>query len=191
MKISEIIKRVDKSKQFKEDVWIGEMAEELHLNVSHYEDQDRLVSYWLGNWHCTDTWVGYKVYFLDDEAVAISLQTARKSDEQFEWISREIYYKVRDFVLEYQDKDEYPIDIVDLSEDIGDSYHIHYNGQVFDYHKKIARYQGEEVLITELRKDKDGYGTDQEVKIQFKKNWSEAWVKVGELEFPYNLTEAE
>lgn len=72
MNIIKISKRTNKSRDNESWVDIPELGNEFNLYLDHVE-QNRLKSFWLGNWYCTDTRVGYKIYFLDDEAVAVSI----------------------------------------------------------------------------------------------------------------------
>lgn len=50
-------------------------------------------------WYCTDRNVGLCFYFLNDEFVCASMQIGRKCDEEFEWVSKDIFNKVRDYFL--------------------------------------------------------------------------------------------
>jgi hypothetical protein len=185
MKISEAIKRVRKEKQFEDQVYIGDMAEKLfNVYISNDEDQERLTSYYIGSWHCTDSRVGYKVYFFDDEPVAASSQTGRKMGEDFEWISKEGYRKVKDYIFSFSEEDN--IDLIDLDEDIEEGYKISYNCELYNYHKEIPLYEGKKVKIVELEKNKDRFGIDTKLKIQFEDK-KEIWVEIGELIFPYNV----
>jgi len=188
MKIKDIIKKVNKSDKFKDSVCVGEIAEEMDIfDVHCWEEQNRLVSYYIGSWYCTDSYVGYKVYFFDDEPVAVTSQLGRKCDEKFEWISKEAYIKVRDYVISFREdvlNDNIPL--ANMDEDIGDTYKINFNGQLFDYHKEIALYNGKNVKIVELIKDKKNYGTDSELKIQYE-NGEIIIINIKELDFPYNL----
>jgi len=52
------------------------------------------------NWLCTDDVVGIRAYYFQDELVAISSQPGRKYGEEFEWVSKEAYQKVRQYVAD-------------------------------------------------------------------------------------------
>lgn len=191
MKIKDIINKVDK--KHKDDVFIGQIAEQLGIDVYNWDDQDRLTSYYIGNWYCTDTYVGYKVYFLDDEPVMVSSQTARKNDEHFEWLSKEAFMKVKDYILSFKENDEYEFDLVDLNEDIGETYKIHYHGALFDYHKNIPLFNGVNVSIIEYN---EGQGFNEKkqynpslVKVKFHESDKTQWVELKELDFPFNINE--
>lgn len=109
MKLSYAIENVIKSKENQDDVDSEEFCQELGLEYGHVNYKlfnDRFKSYWLAKWLCTDTWVGMKVYFLDDEAICISVQTARKSGTDYEFASKESADKLRKFILELRGLDD-------------------------------------------------------------------------------------
>lgn len=63
--------------------------------LSDYDEFDRrFKKHWIKSWICTDSRVGIAVITLDGEPVAISSQTARKADEEIEFISEELGAKV-------------------------------------------------------------------------------------------------
>ena len=73
------------------------------------DNQNRLKIYYLHKWYCTDTWVGYRAYFLDDELIAITQQVGRKYAEHFHYISKESRRKFKKFVESFimeEDEDE-------------------------------------------------------------------------------------
>lgn len=191
MKIKDIINKVDKSKQFEDKVYIGDIAREMDLfNIENYDDQIRLISYYIGNWYCTDSYVGYKVYFFDNEPVAVSSQTGRKMNEEIEWVSKEAYKKVRDYVLTFAEEFEPVIRLTNMDEDIGETYKISFNGQLFDYHKEIPLYNGENVKIIDTEeKSKENFNGQitKKVLISHEAFGKTEWVNVGQLDFPYNL----
>ena len=144
-------------------------------------DQDRLVSYPISQWLCTDTHVGCEVYFLDDEFVAISMQTARKSSTVFEWKSQESFDTVREFVktlIEEEEVFDSPNIIDNLDEDWGIGYQINYNGCLFREHEKEATLDGESVEIIERLNGMCA----KEVKIKHS-NFKEEWIDVEKLLF--------
>ena len=98
MKIIEIANKIDKSKKNEEFVETDQFSDEFGYEFDWVE-QDRLKSYWIGNWYCTDSYVGFKMYFLNDVPVAVSSQSGRKSEEKFEWFSEELALRVRDYLI--------------------------------------------------------------------------------------------
>lgn len=51
-------------------------------------------------WLCTDEMVGVFSYYFDGELVALSFQSARMSDIEFKWVSRDAALRVREFILD-------------------------------------------------------------------------------------------
>lgn len=179
MKLIDIAKRIDKSTENENWVDIQELGYELDINVD-YTEQDRLKSYWIGNWYCTDSYVGYKMYFLDDEPVAFSTQTGRKSDENFEWFSLDCVKKVREYLLSLIVKEEgINVSICDINEEIGDSFKIQFNGEILN--KDRVMLNGEKVEILERIKNKP-YGIDTELKVKLSSG-KEKHVNVRDLDF--------
>ena len=83
------------------------------------EFSKRMREHWVESWVCTDTVVGYSVFFLDRTPVAVSIQRGRKSKKEIQFISEEAYDLVRDAVLECLSEDDLPeIPLADLNEEI-------------------------------------------------------------------------
>lgn len=186
MKLKNIVQQIDKSEQNKCGVDTMALGEELHLDIP-YVNQTRLTSYWVGNWYCTDTYVGYKLYFFDDAPVAFTSQTARKSDEIFHWFSLDTTKKIKDYLLSLLIEEEMPfqVKICDLEEDIGDSFKIAFNSQILNQDRIL--YQGEKATLLERLKNKP-YGISTLCKIQLP-NGQIKEVEIEELDFGYHLTE--
>lgn len=184
MKIIDIANKIDKSKENQSWVDINELGEELNVELDYYGDQDRIKCYWVGNWCCTDSWVGYRMYFFDDKPFAYSTQTGRKSSEVFYWFSREFAEKVREYLLTLIVEDnEFDINLCDINEDVGDGYKIHFSEQIIN--KNRIMFNGEKVEILERIKNKP-YGIDTELKIKLP-NGEEKHVEIEELDFGYHV----
>lgn len=185
MKIKELANKIDKSKENEDWVDVGAIGSQFNLNIDDIE-QDRLKCYWVGNWYCTDTWVGYRIYFLDDIAVAFSIQSARKCCEDIYWFSKELALKVKEYLitLMIQEEDELDISICDIDDEIGDSYKINFNNEILSCNKPTLN--GEDVTILERIRYKNDYGIDQELKIRLK-NGEEKVVNIKELDFKYYI----
>ena len=140
MKFKEAIEKIDKSKNNEEYVDIEKIAEALSMDFYQNPEQERLKSYWLTCWLCTDTWVGSRIYFLDDEAVCWSFQGGRKSDEEFSWFSKEAAEKTREYILSLKEEEDLNVDLTSIDDEIGETYKINFNSQVLDWKK--ALYQG-------------------------------------------------
>ena len=99
----------------------------------------RLKYVFLAKWLCTDTWVGMRVYFLDDLPVAVTMQTARKNDEEVEFISASDAERMQRFLLELSQTEQPSFKLCKLDEDIGENYTVAYGSQLLT---KEGLYQG-------------------------------------------------
>jgi hypothetical protein len=156
MKLRDIIKNLDKSVSNQDDgivYYLDPLLSELSLDfldVSQDYDNPRLKCYWVANHICTDTWVGYRAYFLDDSFVCLSYQSARKSYEVFQWLSTEAQHLVRDYILSLCSDDFTPNgNILDLDVDFGEGYAVDYVGQLL---RKQVLLNGE--IVTVIKEDK-------------------------------------
>lgn len=185
MKLIDIANTIDKSKQNEDWVDVAPIGNELGIDVP-YTEQERLKCYWVGNWFCTDTYVGYRMYFLDDEPVAFTVQNGRKSDENFHWFSQDLAVKVRDYLITLivVTDDELNIVVCDINEDIGDTYKIDFNGQILN--RDRITLNNEKVEILERIKN-DNYGIiDTELKIKLS-NGEVRNVLIEDLDFGYHV----
>ena len=194
MKIKDLIQRVNKSKEFEEEVDFEEFCSIFHLDYNYENiEQDRLMSYWIGNWYCTDQTVGYRVYYFDNEVVCLTVQNGRKCGEEFEWISKELYYKVKNYVQEVAVRKDI-IPLQDLEAEIGGFYKIEFNGQLYSHHHKIPYLNGEKVSIVSVNRvpgfmeDSMFSSTCKMVRVEFE-NKETKWVNIRDLDFPFNLVE--
>ena len=113
--INEIIKTIDTSKMERQVVSFYEMCEsefEIYEYLEQPKDNERLTYCYYHRWICTDTEVGIRVWYFDNEPVCISWQPYRKSDESFGWISKDKFNQVRNYALSLKD-DSLDVDIVD------------------------------------------------------------------------------
>lgn len=86
-------------------------AFERDLNIGTYfgwhEEFDRRVRRIpINTWMCTDTNVGIYAYFFDGEFVALSFQSARKSDINIKWMYTDAARRVREFIRSLRDQDD-------------------------------------------------------------------------------------
>jgi len=183
MKLINIANKIDKSQKNESQVDTMEFSNELNYEFD-YVNQDRLKAYWIGNWYCTDSYVGYRMYFLDDEPVAVSMQTGRKNNEEFEWFSNELALKVRDYLISLMSENELNIELCDINRDIGDSYQINFNSEIL--HPERAIYNGEPIEILEQIKDKNNWGIGTELRIKLLSG-EEKVVDIKEIDFEFNL----
>ncbi len=196
MTLRDIINSVDKTKAHKQLVDVCEMADEMYIdNFINFESQDRLVSYYVANWYCTDSMVGYRVFFFDNEAVAFGIKKGRKAYEDIKWISKEAYQKVKEYVLTFTEPKEDNIDLLDLDLESLDVYKVEFYEQMYDHHKENAIYNKDgishKVKIAEF---KDGYHDEkmkyhpETVKILFESGDTK-WIEPKKLDFPYLVSE--
>ncbi len=185
MKLIDIARNIDKSPQNEFDVDFDVFSNDLNLNCYGWYEQDRLKGYWLGDWCCTDTAVGSRLYFFDDEPVAYSFQSGRKNDENLYWFSEEAAQKVRGFILSLE---ELHIRVCDVNEDIGDSYKIEFNTQVMDW--SMARYNGQPIEFIERIRETPDYGIDTKSKIRVLSTGEELVVDIKDLDFLYHFSDS-
>lgn len=186
MKLIDIAKKIDKSKKNESSVDTMAFSSEFNYEFDYIE-QDRLKCYWIGNWYCTDSYVGYRMYFLDDEPVAVSTQQGRKCNEGFEWFSRELAIKVRDYLISIMPKqeDELNFKLCDINEDIGDGYKISFNVEILNPER--ATYNGETIQILERIKENPDWGIDKQLKVKLF-NGEKRIININEIVFSFNLT---
>ena len=191
MTLKEIAEKIDKSEKNRDYISFDALLYEFNMQ-EFYIDYDepeakRLEAYWIGHWYCTDSWVGYRMYFLDGEPVGVSTQKGRKCEEMFEWFSNEAADKVRDLLYKLCNADDaLCVKVTDINEDIGDYYNIHFNSQVLDWSK--ARYKGEKITFIERIKESPDYGIDTEIKAQLPSG-EITIIDINDIEFAFNLSE--
>lgn len=181
MTIREIVQRVNKVKEFEDTIEICDFAEkafDLYIGSDWYE-QTRLLSYYIGDWDCSGYRVGYRVYFFDDKPVAVSSKLGRKMSEEFEWLTKEDYYMVRNYVMTFA---QYTIHLANLDEELGESYKVSFYSEMYKHHLNNAIYNSKRVEIVSYR-----YGDlTSTVEIEYSLG-KRVWVDIDELSFPYNI----
>lgn len=184
MKLKEIIDRIDRSQNNMDYIATCDIAEEFEIYNCPYIDPEvsDLKAYWFRNWMCTDTVVGYKAYFLKDECVAVSVQQARKSDENFYWASKEAYYKVKEYLLSLIKEERDYIQLLNPEENIDETYKLDFGTELLYEHNTM--YNGQPVKVVE--KIKDEYFLCERVIIEFKDGTIKE-VNVKELDIPINI----
>ncbi|PRS01365.1 hypothetical protein [Bacillus halotolerans] len=185
MKLIDIANKIDKSEQNRQWVDTDDIGYELRIDNVPCVEQDRLKCYWVGNWYCTDSYVGYRMYFFDDEPAAFSIQLGRKCEESFHWFTLELAKKVREYLLSLNQEKELNISICDINEDIGDSYKIEFNEQILNFNR--AKLNNEKVEILEKIKHTT-CGIDTKVKIKLP-DGEEKHVDINDLNFDFHITE--
>lgn len=92
------------------------------------ELNERLKSYPIIEWYCTDQCVGLYAMYLDGEAVGCHYQSARKSEYEIEWISTEAAQKTREVILTYVTRDD-DFGLINPDQDIGNDHAFQFVSQ--------------------------------------------------------------
>jgi hypothetical protein len=147
MKLSEAIKRVDRSPENTSFSNMADFGYALNMyDVASNDNQfsDKVKKHWITRWDSMGRDVGMAVYYMDDEPVAVSHQSFSKGDEELTFVSKEAGEKVRQFIISIKDKRDGDFPLADLNFDIGDDYQLEMAGQVKEGE---AYYQGIKVQV--------------------------------------------
>lgn len=171
MNTLDIIKNIDKSEKNTSYVNVEDVMNDIS-NVYHgwpENENIRLKAYHFAKWYCTDSWVGGRIYFLDDEAVAISWQTGRKSSEDFDWISKESIKKTKEYLSTlYTNEDEDTGSVIskeDLEKELGAGFNVSYGGQLLT--KEVIHKNGEIVKVVDTWNSYEDIKKWKEIEIEF------------------------
>ncbi len=129
MNIKYLLQTVERSKKFEAKISIKCWAEEVFgiFNIVSGADLYRLTSYWYNPRFQEDRYIGIKVYFLYDgdfinnELVAIGYTRSRNDKEEIKWLSKESYYKTKEYVSFFADDN--PV-LVDWKKDLEKQFNI-------------------------------------------------------------------
>lgn len=135
---------------------------------------------------CTDSHVGGRVYFLDDDVIAISYQTGRKSSETFKWVSKEDFEKTHQYLLSLvNDTSEIPFTLLvdeDYEVEMDEGHYVEFAGGILADELILKNDNSRVKLIDRLTKV---YGTtSQYVKIKLASG-DEQIVSTKEVLVPY------
>lgn len=186
MNLREIAATIDKTKENEAYVSSYDIAEALGIHDFYGEEQDRLKAYWIGRWYCTDTHVGFRLYFMDQEPVAFSEQIGRKYPEEFYWVSVDAFTKVRDYIISLNTPEKEYINHIDFDKDVGNSYKIDFTAEVMDWN--TARYHGQPIEFLERIKDTPDYGIDTKIRIRIPQSGEELVTDVRDLDFVFHVS---
>ncbi len=163
MKLKDLIENIDKS-EGNAETWICLDNIKQELDIPHlepYEPDERMKCYWAHHEYCTDTWVGVRLYFLDDECVCVSLQPFRKSDEEFEWISKETIVKTREYIRSLHKDVFSEVKMANLEEDLGEGLSVEYASRLMN---ETVVYDGVKCEVLECKR-RIGRPTRKSIKI--------------------------
>ena len=152
MKLSELIKLVDKSPANTTSGDIEDFARELIACPTYgwsNEFSENVKGYWIQKWLCTDTWVGLTAWYWGDEPLAVSWQSARKNDETFQFVNKEIAERLRIYIKTILETHDPEPTIVDLEEDLGETYTVSWASELL---VDEAFYEGQKVKIVGSRR---------------------------------------
>ena len=137
MKIKDLIENIDKTK-LETVQHLEYIANEVDVNDAYgwFEDS-RIKSVGIKEWYCSDQYVGWTAYFLDDEFVFLTSQSARKSDVYYNWESMESRNKVKNYIRSLADVESVydEIDILNPNDEIDNYFQISYRRQLMATHK--------------------------------------------------------
>jgi len=184
-RIKTVLKHIDfNNKKLKSTPGWETLACIFDIDGLYHSDDTRLTSYFMKVHYCTDSMVGWKAYFLDEEFIGTSHQTGRKHDENFDFISMPKVVLLREYLLSLADNEfDYnhinisPVGI--LNTVVDETYTIEYSSQIMH---KTAIYNDQKVTIVETYND---YGNFYNVVIKLS-NGEEQAVDCRELRFKYN-----
>lgn len=106
--------------------------------------EERVTSYWLIKWLCTDTWVGLRALYFDDELVGQIWQDARKSSAVITFVSIASAERLRDYLLTANPESKYPL--INPAEELEDTYGVAYSSQLL---VTSGLYQNKPVTVVE------------------------------------------
>lgn len=130
-----LIDLIEKGKNLPKEYNHGEAFHSLmeELGIYDYSDNDEKKRITLQRpmvWNCTDSWVGLKIYYFDDEPVCVSFQSGRKNNENFEWLSDEAYQKTKKFLYSFVEPEEVCFAKINFDEEIDDFYNVSFYNQL-------------------------------------------------------------
>jgi hypothetical protein len=181
MKVKEILEKVQRPApdDFSD---ITPILEELEIH-GEWLQTPRIVYRFISSWLCTDTIVGMRVWWLDDDIIAISSQTARKNSHEFYWISKEKRQTTLTFLQTLLAETKEPgFSLLDPEEELGDGFDVYFTSQLLRDRAK-AYLKGEEV---EVLFDQKPVLTQTIVEVKHKAT-GRLKVKAEELTFPWSL----
>lgn len=117
MNWNEALQKINKNEPYDADIQLFCDLFKISYYDCNEEFAHRVKKYWIHSWRCTDTTVGLAAYYFDDNLVAISSQSCRKTDEMIQITSIEAYVKLHEFIFECI-HNIHPIKPIDLNSHI-------------------------------------------------------------------------
>ena len=203
MLLKEVIAKVDKSKRNQQDVDVDDLEESLsnHFGISmsldYSKGNTRVTACWLAYWYCTDTWVGFRVYFLDDNILAVSYQRGRKWDESFTFANSEIKKEFKEYLLSLaisNDKEEEEESYLDLQQDMQNGISVSFASELMATHVFYKDKLCKIIYPKGIHKNGKEYnkiytnkcGDTEKIKVELS-NGVEVLVELNDCVVPYNI----
>ncbi len=183
MKLTDIFKNINKDKKY--FLHLSEYAS-LFFGIEEYFDEeqsDKLTTYILSEWVSLGYRLGYKVHFFEDKPIAISYQLEYRSEEKVEWISIELYLKVKQYIESHIIEDYSHISLIDTNTEFGEFFKINSYDEVLTSQKNKAYYNNEIVSII----DYQGAGTHNYDEVLIQSDKVIKWVNMKDLLFRINI----
>lgn len=136
-------------------------------------------------WQCTDTWVGKVVYFLRDEAVAISSQDGRKCQKDFMWISRRTAEITRDYLQSLIPPDQENFNVLtveDLEVDLGSGYSVTFGSELLT--KTLYAKDNQKVEVVEVFRAYENVNNWRFVVVEFE-DGTQRKMRLDKFQIPY------
>ena len=188
MKLKEIIEKLDKSDKNSSWININDIANsEFDIFEWCIKEPNRIKAYYFLKWYCTDSYVGGRVYFLDDKPIATTWQSGRKASQDFSWISKEAYKETREYILtlvEENDKSE-NIQLANLEEEYHNGFPIEYSSQLLT-NQVIYKPTGELVDVIEKYDSMEKIKDWNKVKLKFQDGKKEV-ISMKSVLVPYEI----
>lgn len=187
MLLEELIQRLDKSDTNKQNIDVEHLQEILQyefgmgMNLDNSKAQTRVTCYWLANWYEDESWLGFKVYFLDERLLATSY-TATPGDEDFTFANADIEKELKAYILTFEKEKEPYTDnhYINLTMDLGDGYKLSYAYELVATH---VMYLGQKCEVVESRHD----DTDIKIQMSCMDETSIVTVDINQVDVCYNI----
>lgn len=191
MKIKEAFERVDKGDKNHSDVNLSGLASAIGLDIYQLADIDYeelenpiITCYTLINWLCTDMWVGFDLYFINDKPLAMSECMCRKCEMKY-YIVEDAIPELRDHIFDLvASNEDYEYEACDMDEEINQGYRIGYLNQVLNWDRMT--YKDIPVELVKKYDDESGYGIATKIRIKTK-DGDELDVYMNDVRFGYHL----
>lgn len=135
MNLIEMANRLDKQKCKIVHINHDQIFNLFELSFSYKQEHekeinDNLSCYHGQYWNCTDSFVGDRFYYLNEQFICFSRQLGRKYNEEFYFLSPESYFTLKSFLEKFSEKCKPYIELIDKNESLNDYYQVLYTEQL-------------------------------------------------------------